>query len=151
MVLYAFGGIVTSCVVGFICDKFTLRKLGYGLLIYNGLLMAFLYFAIYIKYYYTTLLLFMFLGMTQFALLTWLLSVCSRLYKGIFEVFAANAQVIAVAVSSYGMGVIFFEERISPGVKLSIELAGLLVINIFSFFFIRKLPSETVVIDYLVE
>jgi len=54
-------------------------------------------------------------------------------------------------VSSYGMGVVFFEERINPGVKLSIELAGLLIINIFSFFFIRKLPSEVVVIDYLVE
>lgn len=84
MIIYSVGGIFTSILIGFICDKFSVRKLGYGLLIYNGASLLFLYFAIYIKYFYTTLLLFMFLGMTQFAVLVWLLSACSRLYKGIF-------------------------------------------------------------------
>lgn len=84
MIIYSLGGIFTACLIGFICDRLPIRTLGYGLLVYNGLSLAFLYFAIYIKYFYTTLILFMFLGMTEFAILVWLLSACSRLYKGIF-------------------------------------------------------------------
>ena len=84
MVLYASGGIFTACLIGFICDRLPTRKFGYGLIVYNGLSLAFLYFALYIKYYYTTLLLFMFLGMTEFGMLVWLLVAISKIYKGIF-------------------------------------------------------------------
>jgi predicted MFS family arabinose efflux permease len=84
MVIYAIGGIFTSLLIGFICDRLPIRKLGYGLLVYNGLSLAFLYFALYIKYFYTTLILYMFLGMTEFAVLVWLIAAISKLYKGIF-------------------------------------------------------------------
>lgn len=120
MILYSAGGIFTSILIGFICDKLSIRKLGYGMVIYNGLSLVFLYFAIYIKYFYTTLILFMFLGMTQFAVFVWLLAACSRLYKGIFEVLAANSQLIAISGSAYGLGVIFFENRMNPQTKLSL-------------------------------
>jgi hypothetical protein len=92
----------------------------------------------------------MFLGMTQFAVLVWLLAACSRLYKGIFEVLAANSQLIAIAASTYGLGVIFFENRIKPQTKLGLELAGLIVMNIIAFFFIKRLPDDPITIEYLV-
>lgn len=120
MILYGIGGIISSLLIGFICDRLPIKKLGYGMIIYNGLSLVFLYFAIYVKYFYTTLILFMFLGITQFAVFVWLLSACSRLYKGIFEVLAANSQLIAIAASGYGLGVIFFENRMNPQTKLSI-------------------------------
>ena len=120
MVLYGIGGMFSSCLIGFICDHLPTRKLGYGLLVYNGLSLAFLYFALYIKYFYTTLLLFMFLGMTEFAVLVWLTAAISKLYKGIFEVIAANAQSVAMAASGYGLGVIFFQGRMNPQTRLGI-------------------------------
>jgi predicted MFS family arabinose efflux permease len=151
MVLYGIGGMFSSCLIGFICDRLPTRKLGYGLIVYNGLSLAFLYFALYIKYFYTTLLLFMFLGMTQFAVLVWLMAAISKLYKGIFEVIAANAQSVAMAASGYGFGTIFFEGRMQPQTKLGIELALLLGMNAFAFIFARNLPDDPVTIDYLVE
>lgn len=151
MVLYGIGGIFSSCLIGFICDRLPTRKLGYGLLVYNGLSLLFLYFALYIKYFYTTLLLFMFLGMTEFAVLVWLTAAISKLYKGIFEVIAANAQSVAMAASGYGLGVIFFQGRMEPQTKLGIELALLIGMNVVAFLFARKLPDDPVTIDYLIE
>lgn len=63
---------------------------------------------------------------------------------------AANSQMIAVAASAYGLGTIFFAERMNPQTKLSLELAALLVMNLIAFFFIKKLPTESVTIEYLV-
>lgn len=64
---------------------------------------------------------------------------------------AANSQVIALAASGYGLGVIFFEGRMNPQTKLGIELTALIVMDIVAFFFIKRLPNDPVTIDYLVE
>lgn len=82
MAIYGAGAVVASIAIGFISDKLNTRKLGYGVLVYNAFSITFLYFAIYIKYFYTTFLLYMFLGMTQFAMLTWIVIACSKIYGG---------------------------------------------------------------------
>lgn len=144
MLLYSAGGVVASLVIGFCCDKFNLRRFGYGLLVYTFLSMGLLYIAIYLKYYYTTLLLFMFLGITQFSLLTWMLCVCAKTYGGLLEVFSLNAQIIALASSLYVIGAIFFEGKMDLNTKFSLELAGMMVGCIISIIFLRKLPDGKV-------
>jgi hypothetical protein len=39
----------------------------------------------------------------------------------------------------------------NPQTKLGIELTVLIVMNIISFFFMKRLPDDPVTIDYLVE
>ena len=151
MLLYSSGGVAASLLIGFCCDKLNLRKFGYGLLIYTFLSMCMLYLAIFIRHYYTTLLLFMFLGITQFALLTWLLCVCAKIYGGILEVFSLNAQSISLASSLYVVAAILFDGRMNLATRFCLELGGMLVGCLISIFFLRKLPDDRISIEYKYE
>jgi len=84
MVIFGIGATLSSIIIGWLCDSISIRKMGYLVLTFSVLIFSFLYLAISIKYFYTTFLLYMFLGMATFALFTWLLCACSKLFGGIF-------------------------------------------------------------------
>jgi hypothetical protein len=83
-VVYCGGAILAGVVIGILCDLISIRKMGYVVIILTALTLAFLYLAIFIKYFYTTLLLYLFVGMSTASLYTWLLCACSKIYSGRF-------------------------------------------------------------------
>ena len=101
IILFGGGAIVGGITNGFLSDCISIRKVGYLVCILTALTCSFLYIAIFIKYFYTTLLLYFFVGVSIFGMATWLLCVCSKVYAGKFEAFAVNAQFIALSSSFY--------------------------------------------------
>ena len=84
MVLYTAFGVVGGLLGGYLIDRLQVKRIGFGLLVYTLLSLLFLYFGIWMRAFVSTLILYAFLGMNQMALLTWLFSVCSRIYGGMF-------------------------------------------------------------------
>ncbi len=84
IILFGGGAIVGGIITGFLSDCISIRKIGYLVCILTSLTCSFLYMAIFIKYFYTTLLLYFFIGISIFSMATWLLCVCSKVYAGKF-------------------------------------------------------------------
>jgi hypothetical protein len=84
MIIYGLGAGFASAAVGTFCDIFSVRRVGYGVLVFNSLILCFLYIGIYMKNFYTTFLTYMLLGMTAFGLYTWLICACSKIFGGRF-------------------------------------------------------------------
>jgi MFS family permease len=148
MVLFGFGALVSSLLLGLLCDRFSIRRLAYLMLAYTIVTLSLLYLAIAIKYFYTTLLLYFFLGTTAGALLAWSLSACSKLYQGKFEAYAVNFQWIGISYSLYELSVVFVGPAIKVQTRLSLELAILIVQAGLAIFFARRLPDGSEVIEF---
>ena len=108
MVLYTAFGTLGGGVGGLLVDRLGIKKMGFGILVYSAVNLLFLYFAIWMRAFVSTLLLYAFLGLNQIAILTWLFTVCSRIYGGSFEVITANVIVVVLSVNCYSLWNTFF-------------------------------------------
>lgn len=113
-VILLFGGaaILASLTIGLLCDQFSVRRIGYFVMILTTLSLSFLYIGIFAKKFAATMLLYAFVGFSIFSLGIWLLCVSSKIFGGKFEAFAVNAQFIGISSSMYQVAVILFSGRI---------------------------------------
>jgi predicted MFS family arabinose efflux permease len=148
MVIYGLGAAFASVLVGTLADIFSIRRLGYGVMIFSSFVLCMMYFALGIKYFYTTFLLYMFLGMATFSLYTWLVCACSKIYGGKFEIFAVNMQVMGLAFTSYTAANILFGGVVKINLILGIQLAWLIIGCVTSICFVRRLPLGPIDIEF---
>ena len=148
MIIYGLGAAFTSALVGTLTDIFSIRRVGYSVLIFSSIVLTLLYLAIIIKYFYTTFLLYMFLGMATFALYTWLMCACSKIYGEKFEIFSVNAQIIGIAFTSYTAWNILFGGIVKINVRLGIELTVLIIGSLMSICFVKRIPLGRIDIEF---
>ena len=108
MVFYTLFGALGGGLTGYLIDRIGIKKIGFGILLYSVIIFVFLYFGIWMRAFVSTLLLYAFLGQNQIAIMTWLFTVCSRIYGGSFEVITANVIIIVLSVNSYSLWNTFF-------------------------------------------
>ena len=113
IIIFAGGAILASLLVGIFCDYFSIRRIGYLVIILTTITLSFLYIGIFTKKFAATMLLYMFVGFSIFSLGIFLLCVSSKVFGGKFEAFAINAQFIGIASAMYEVTVIMFSGRIS--------------------------------------
>jgi hypothetical protein len=141
MIIYGVGAAFSSALTGALTDIFSIRRVGYAVIIFASIVLSLLYLALNIKYFYTTFLLYMFLGMATFSLYTWIICVCSKTYGGKFEIFAVNAQIIGVAFTGYTISTILFGSAIKISLRLGVELATQIIGTLMTLGFVKKIPA----------
>jgi predicted MFS family arabinose efflux permease len=151
MMLFGAGGVASSIIVGFCTDKFTLKKIGVIVLVFNALSCLTLYLAIYIKYFYTTILVYFFFGMALLGLFTWLAAVCCKKFEGKSDSFAAVLQLMVLSYSLYTAAILLFGNKVSNvTIRLCLELASLVLQSIGGIVFIVKINNDPINVDYSV-
>jgi len=109
---------LASLIIGTLSDYFSVRRVGYVVVIFTTLTLSFLYIGIFSKKFATTMVLFIFVGLSILSLGIWLLCVSSKVFGGKFEAFAVNAQFIGISSSMYEVAVILFSGKIGIIFKL---------------------------------
>lgn len=148
MIIYGVGAAFSSALTGALTDLFSIRRVGYGVIIFASIVLTLLYLGLSIKYFYTTFLLYMFLGMATFSVYTWIICACSKTYGGKFEIFAVNAQIIGVAFTGYILSIIMFGTAIKINLRLGVELAMQIIGFLMSLCFVKKIPVGKIDIEF---
>lgn len=108
LIVYCLGASIGSILGGFLIDRFNIKKVGFFVICFSFLSLAFLYIVIAVQKLVCTIIFFLLLGFTQFWLLTWIFSVCSRIFGGVFEALAATVQIIVISINGYSLLTVLF-------------------------------------------
>ena len=141
ILIFCGGAIVMSLIVGMLCESSSMKKVGFGSVIFTVCVLVTLYAAIAFHSLYATYILYVFVGASLFGLVAWLLCSCSKIFGGKFEAFSVMAQLIGVAMFFYDMLFILFENKVDVKLRLCLELGVLISSGVVCCFFLRKLPS----------
>jgi predicted MFS family arabinose efflux permease len=82
--LYGGSAIIASLIFGVLCDLFSVKRVGFAVIILTVFTLSFLYMGIFSKTFPATMILFVFIGLTTFGLGGWLLCVSSKVFGGKF-------------------------------------------------------------------
>ena len=95
-------------VIGLLSDRLAMKKLGMSMIIFVTVVFVSLFIGLALKKIELTYILYFFVGMSIFALLTWILCACSKIFGGRFESFSVAAQFVGSAMTFYDMAFILF-------------------------------------------
>jgi sugar phosphate permease len=84
ILIFGGGAIMASIIVGMMCDWLSMKKMGFGVVVFNILVFVALYPVIFAKSLYITYLVYLFVGFALFSLVVWILCACSKIYGGKF-------------------------------------------------------------------
>jgi len=73
-----------SIIVGMLSESSSMKKVGFGSVIFTICILVTLYLAIAFHSLYATYTLYVFVGASLFGLVTWLLCACSKIFGGKF-------------------------------------------------------------------
>ena len=142
MILILAGGAIIFCaIVGLLSDWLAMKKIGMWVVVFSTSVFISLFLGIHFKNLTFTYVQYFFVGASLFAMATWILCSCSKIFGGKFEAFSVAAQFIGIAMFLYDMLWILLEGKISIHLRLNLELGILVICGVVCYLFMRKLPS----------